>query len=200
MNSVHRISVAGLIAVNLVACATEKAIDVTLPKVPKGPLPGAPTAVARTGLSPFANRPKRITKLVIGLGSGLYGFTTAELRPDGRVTLVLDDPNRKHRYIEVTSVRTLQEIADMLESSSLMDCLALGGRYTTGLSDGTQGFLSLEDEHSKFFTYCDNSFPPSFQRAWQDIDSFIQRQPKTTWRIKGEADGFSVYKKAKPDR
>jgi hypothetical protein len=88
----------------------------------------------------------------------------------------------------------------MLESPSLMDCLALEGRYTTGLSDGTQGFLALEDEHSKSFTYYDNSFPPSFQRAWQNIDSIIQRQPKATWRINGRADGFSVYKEAQQDR
>jgi hypothetical protein len=192
----YRLGIAGLIALSLVSCATRTPVQLSLPKVPKGPLPGAPTVIVRRDVPHRTSKPLTITRLVIGLGSGLNGFNSVELSSDGQVTVVLDDPILKHRYIKASSVHPLHGVTTLLRSQSVIDCLTLGSSYTTGLNDGTQGFLCLEDEHGKAFTFCDNAFPPAFRVVWEKIGEFVRRQPNTTWRIKKGISGFTAYRNA----
>jgi hypothetical protein len=184
-------------AASLIGCAHRSLPPVTFPKIPKDPLPGIFAKALQTEHSTDGVEPKRISKFVIGLGSGLHGFTSIELRDGGHVALVLDDPTKKNRFVRATSVHPVPGVAELLASRSLTQCIKLGRRYTDGLSDGTQAFLSVQDGHVKRFTYCDNVFPDGFERAWIDVCAFIESQPRSTWRTHGNANPFRHYMESK---
>lgn len=187
------------LATSLLGCAQHNLPCVAFPKVPTGPLPGILGKVQQTGHPAGGVEPKRISKFVIGLGSGLHGFTSIEIRDSGFVTLILDDPIKKHHFIRATSIHPVSGVAGLLASESLTQCIKLGKFYTDGLSDGTQAFLCVQDGYVKRFTYCDNVFPNGFQRAWRSVCAFIERQPRSTWRAHGNADPFRHYIESKAD-
>lgn len=197
MNILIKLGAWIVFAAGLIGCAHHSLPPVTFPKIPKDPLPGIFAKALQTAHSKDGVEPKRISKFVIGLGSGLHGFTSIELRDGGHVALVLDDPTNKNRFVRVTSVNHVPGVAKLLASQSLTQCINLGRRYTDGLSDGTQAFLSVQDGHVKRFTYCDNVFPDGFERAWIDVCAFIESQPRSTWRTHGYANPYRHYMESK---
>lgn len=193
----HRAWFVFVVGLSLADCSTPNAVVINLPKAPASLLPGIPTTNGRLLRSEDNERPQRIKRLSIGLGSGLHGFVSVELQADGRVTVVLDDPSAAQRFIEVSSAIAAHEARDLLKSDSISACLTLGDQYSTGLHDGTQGFLFVQDQHGTAFTFYDNAFPSAFQKAWDEVKTFVEQHPHFRWKCKGQTDGFRVYRQAK---
>lgn len=181
-----------------VCCSYRYQGDILLPEIPRGSLPGSPKDVAPVKSDLGAMKPKKIQRLVIGVGSGLYGFCTVDLNNDGGAEVIFDDSEMKGKYIKATARSSLACVVALLDSNVIKNSIDLDRRYSKPINDGTQAFLYVSDGTRSSFTFCNNTFPTKFRAIWHDVTALIERQPSKSWHFVKNADAFRTYQLVKP--
>jgi hypothetical protein len=146
-------------------------------------------------------------RLVIGVGSGLMGFETAELCSNGHITVVMSLSEEEPLYAEASSDASISEVRALLNSRNALASQRLMKVYSNDVSDGTQAFLYMKSGSDHHYTWCSNVFPKPLQQVWEDIRALVSEMPLAAWRIRYGIDGqtanrqvYQAYLKFGKDR
>lgn len=99
-------------------------------------------------------------RFVIGWGSGLHGYDTVAIEPDGSAVLLYRDMARGGEF------RRTEFVVDGWTKQAL-DCLlsrpngffSLGTSYRSDVHDGNQVFVKIEWRDGRKSVFCSNHFP-----------------------------------------
>lgn len=140
---------------------------------------------------------KPLNGVSIGFGSGQAGFESISVSADGVVDVIQHTSTYSitYRYLR-TNIGEAQAQA-FLKHSSCESAASLYQSYSVGISDGVQGFICIESEQAKGFTYLNNYFPHGFEMLWKQATELLVNLNGARWvEIKSD-DGFSAYRYAR---
>jgi len=102
---------------------------------------------------------KNFKEVTIAQGSGLDGFDAIRLFADGSGYIVFsNDPPWENKKVKITL--TAVELDGLLTALNSDKISKIKGMYSSGVMDGTQGFIEIKTKKGRRFTWLDNYFNP----------------------------------------
>lgn len=94
-------------------------------------------------------------KLVIGVGSNLYGLSVIEFSGENTADIYTMPPNSKHSTIELTN-EEVNELVSIMKEGKIGE---MSNVYSSNIMDGSQWVFYLKSNTEERHIYFDNYFP-----------------------------------------
>ncbi len=102
---------------------------------------------------------KNFKEVTIAQGSGLDGFDAIRLFEDGSGYIVFsNDPPWENKKVKISL--STAELDGLLVALNNDKISKIKGMYSSGVMDGTQGFIEIKTKKGRRFTWLDNYFNP----------------------------------------
>lgn len=107
--------------------------------------------------------PKTITmnnfqEVTIAQGSGLDGFDAIRVNQDRSGYIVFSEQRDMNKRVSISL--TADEMSGLLEALNRDKITEIEGLYSSGVHDGTQGFIEIKASEGRRFCWLDNHFEP----------------------------------------
>lgn len=109
-----------------------------------------------------------------GVGGGRVGLETTLVDPSGAVTLHRSPVRRGCAGWERGELALSEaQRSELRESVRRNRVLALVGRYSAGIADGTQAILHIVQGEAEYVIYCDNTCPEGVRTFTRELDALM---------------------------